>query len=353
MTIIKYLLSKSVNLITINVIIGTLLTLCLSGLVRSFIDARNAPFGLSDKCISFTLKRADETSNQAVTIPDLISQINNDVPFALIKKDYFPYCGIYFNGNDFSPNIIDGRNFNEDDFINHQNVALVSSEAESNCTEEDGIKIISVNNINYEVIGVFQKNPNTINRDAEIYYNLFSENVLNYENNAYGQYIIDTVEPIKNTVTDISELGNVSTDMPYTTGLWDSLEIAISAQAYSLIVIVLIALMIALNSISVSAFWIEKRRKEFFIRKLTGARSIQINMLLIRDYWLVLTASYVFSFLLSYIISNIEFILFDGFDFSVITLVFAYGLTLFAGFSSMLPVLFSYNRRGEISKMTR
>ncbi|MCL1891361.1 MAG: ABC transporter permease [Coriobacteriia bacterium] len=90
--------------------------------------------------------------------------------------------GIYCYQQNFSPDLVSGRSFVEEDFSSQTNVALVCEALydELRATGEEATLLFD--NDCYEVIGVYRRSNNQINSDSRAYYNLGSSNILQGDN---------------------------------------------------------------------------------------------------------------------------------------------------------------------------
>ena len=75
------------------------------------------------------------------------------------------------------------------------------------------------------------------------------------------------------------------------------------------------------------------------VRKICGANMRNLNWLLIRKYLILTSVSYVIGFVVAFMLSRINYSLYIGFDFSIITILGSYMTTLLMSAISILIML--------------
>jgi len=350
------LIIKSINLIVVNIFIGILITLCLSNLVVAYQMAGQPGDRLSKSYEGIGIGYyAQKIYDNDLKLSDLIAYLDkNSSDCTVMKTTAELITGVYKTSGDFIPNLVSGRGFTRDDFLGHTNVVLLSEHLLPNSTEINGTRYYLYQNQLYQVVGVYRKSNNKVNVDSNAYYNLNSENIINNSNFIEGSYVVDSGDRTEELVNKINDFcGVVVTQSANDYGLVANLQKAIGSQIASVLSILLIVAMVAMNSISIASSWINNRRQEIYIRRMSGASSAHINRLLIRDYLLIMTGSFVVAFGLAMVISNLNMSIFIGYDFSIVTLLIAYLFSFIVAFITLITMLISYSRQANIAGMLR
>ncbi|MCL2311067.1 MAG: hypothetical protein FWC41_07300 [Firmicutes bacterium] len=356
MKYLKYLLSKSINIIVINLFMGTFITLFMSNFVIAFKMAQTPSDMLSKNygAISIGFDK-NKIEQKGLHLSNLINLINKEsTPITILKIDTTSAAGVFSNTNGYTPDLISGRGFTIDDFSNKTNTVLISESLLSMCANNGGKQYYSLNNQNFEIIGVYKKSTNLVNLDSSIYYNLNSENITRGFNSISGIYHIDAKNKTIDIIQKIDNLCSVIlTKNPGKLHFSENFKKALSTQKGSVLIFILIIAMVTLSSISISINWLESRRREFFIRKLVGGYKSKINKMLIKDFWFIITLSFFLSSLLSVTISKLNMDIFVGFNFDILTMISSYLFIIFLGTITILLTLIFYNRESRIVKMAR
>lgn len=342
----KYLLSKSLPVILINFFTALCVILLFSNVVYSFQMTGSFQDGLSHNYCLFTVLQNNGTS-QVTSIASLLKRIDDiEQEVTLLRYDGSNECGVYRNMGEFEVVLQEGRSFSSEDFRSMRNVALVAEEQLPLCIERGNIRYISIQGNNYEVIGVFQRSTNSINSDAYVYYNLNSAFLRASMSSLDGQFAIDAGTMTKKIFDSISQefpLRLIFTGENMSFG--HRLQIAIYSQPMAIFPFALIATMILLNSINTSFNWLDKRKQELSTRRICGATVNELFLLLIRDYFLLVTASYIAGLTASVALAQLPIIRAIGASFSPITIVLSFFATIFSGFLSVVLMLVSATKK--------
>lgn len=302
---------------------------------------------------SFTISN-NCPSNDLEKIIDLCS--NNTDSFILQKESVPGFVGVYFQNYTFVPDIQKGRSFVETDFDGKNNYILLEEEYEEETFYLNGKQYYNLFNTNFEVIGIFKRSKNNINVDSIVYYVLNSQELASTDmgiTNSVGTYKMDAgndtdrlMDQIDNSY--ILERNNKVTDVSF----GERVQKALSTQQATLVALILVVIMIILNSLNITSCWIENRKKEILIKKMFGAMNFRICLMLIKDYWLFLTVSFLPSISVVYIISLCNLELFTGFDFSILTILLSYIMLLFVSVLTILLMMIFYSK-STISNVAR
>ena len=101
----------------------------------------------------------------------------------------------------------------------------------------------------------------------------------------------------------------------------------------------LVMIAVILNSINITINWVNNNKKELVVRRICGANMKNLTFLLIRKYFILTSVSYVVGFVTAYLISKVNYSLFTGFDFSIITILISYLATMAMSVISILIML--------------
>lgn len=337
----RYILSKSYSIIGINIFTAVFVTLTLSNLIIAYDMVGTPADTLGDYYMSFSI---NENSMGLNSIIETVKESGSDV--LLLRYNKSNSCGVLASNIMFTPDILEGRSFVEEDFNSHSNVVIIDESYVKKCQEMNGKKYYIMDNDYYEVIGIFRRTENSINQDAYIYYNLLSDHVLNKENNDIGQYAIDAGKNTQSIVNQINELANI--EIMHTidnNSFWEKLQQAVISQQINLFPLIMIIIVIILNSVNTSFNWVENRKNEIIVRKICGATKKKINQMIVRDYIYVSIFSYSFGYVLAYIISHIDMKIFVGFSFSLLTVIVSFAATVIIGLCVALIMMFSYEQK--------
>lgn len=124
---------------------------------------------------------------------DLVGDINSKgFAFRIQRQNNKGYTPIYSKNITLALNLVEGREFDCDDYEQHRNVAIISTEYLNNVYIENGEKYISVDGDLYEVVGVFEKEKNLVNDNTNIFINMLSDNYLFSNEEVNGRYLVDS-----------------------------------------------------------------------------------------------------------------------------------------------------------------
>lgn len=345
----KYILSKSLQLIIAMIIIGLLITLCLSNFIESFKMANIPANGLTNNYHTFSIgEYRDKITKDKIILSDMLTFLKNQKSrLILLKESDSKVFGVYSLDYTFSPNILSGRTFSRDDFEKKTNTIIVSENIKDKCVEIDGKRFYEFDANYFEVIGIFKPSDNPINKDAIAYYNLSSsqlksKNII-YDNYIFGRYQIDAGNKTSEIVNQLNNYCTVKVSRSSAdNSLLERLQKTLSSQGLTLLPIILIIVLILLNSVNLSSNWIENRKREIFVRRLVGATDKKISIMLLRDFFTIITISYIIVLLLSIMIHKIDLVILLNFRFSLETIFISYITTILVGFISAGLMMITY-----------
>lgn len=348
----RYLLAKSIQLMLVVMAIGVLVTLSLSNIVEAFKMLGIPANGLTNNYYAFSVGECrDKIIKNNILLVDMLNFLEKqNTAIVLLKETDMKIFGVYAVSRRFEPDIVSGRTFSEDDFENKTTTIVISEDLINSSIEKNGTKFYRHDTIYFEVIGVFRRSANTVNQDALAYFNLATEELktinIIYDNHIFGNFQIDagqkTTEIVKKLDDYITvEVTRSAIDNTFT----ERLQKTLSTQRLSLSPIVLVIALMLLNSIDISSNWIENRKKEIFVRRLVGATNQAISLMLLRDFMVIVTLSYIPALVMAVIVSEIDLQGFHSFRLSIDTVAISYIIVMLTGLISAGLMLVTYYKR--------
>lgn len=330
----RYLISKSISVLILNICIAFFVTITFSNFIHAFQLSEVYQDHLSTDHLIFSIESSDDTQYRIHDIiGDIESQSDN---MLMLRYNDNEICGVYDTRKQLKLKIISGRNFAVDDFQEKSNVVLVSNTYSDRCIEIDGVKKFLIGDDYYDVIGIYEYEDNPIHQNSYVYYNLNSTNMRNNQYSMSGQFAIDIGDKTDEIFDFLSK--NYDVDLVFSgrnNTFFDRIKIAFFSQYVTIAPLLLVIIMTLLNTINVSFDWIDKRKKELIARKISGADKYSLIWLLVKDYTIIETISYILGFFMVLLVSQLKIKIFIGFDFSYITIVISFIVTLLIGVLSI------------------
>lgn len=339
----RYLFRKSLSVIVLNTVMAALIVMGFSNLITAYQMTDYCPDGLSKSYMEYRVHYGVEGKTSAL---DMIEAIESQsANYVLYRASGNGIYGLAAKGNIPQFDLVSGRNLTTEDFDMHRNVALVSEEIAAQCTSHSDKLWFSNMNVLYEVIGVYRISDNTVIKDAGAVYSLLSNNTT-----IEGTYRLDAGSQTASTlsvVNDICSFDILHSPADYTFG--GRMKTAMQNQNMPIIVIVLVLLMVALNSVDATANWLDSRRREIYIRRICGGSRGRIHKMLFQNYLAVIAPCYCVGTLLAYILtgilSRIDAMRFSLLSFNWITVAFAVVPVLLVGSATLGVMLLMDNRK--------
>jgi hypothetical protein len=175
---------------------------------------------------------------------------------------------------------IEGRIFTSADFQNHTDTVLVNEKIKENCKQENGKLWWSYGGNDFEVIGVYEAQDENGDKTLDFYINLTAKSL---RDDLFQEFLFDTkkqnaeifgriipalLEKYPNTSIDFLPLSEIKGSK------YDHFATNFQSMQFLLIIT---AVLVLLNSISVCINWLVWYRKEIAVRKLCGANHHQIQ----------------------------------------------------------------------------
>lgn len=248
---------------------------------------------LSDDFVKLQIYHPDHMNEQ--DFMDIVQEQDGGFFFAREYHIRHGYSVFYNEISLFEPDITEGRAFSAYDFAEKENVAMINEEAALNITKKNGQEYLALNGKEYRIIGRYRQ-ESARNR-VDWYISMRSENLT--DSTVSGLYLFDTGR------TDSLEAARKIRDdaASFDSGAWIAAAKGLSKEGrqmssistnFSAMVtlVILTVILVFLNSFSVCFFWLDTRRKEIAVRKMTGARNYQIVFWLLKEFFIILLASF-------------------------------------------------------------
>lgn len=330
----KNLIIKSKQMIILQVVIAILLLLNVTNLFATYRMVCAPENSLSEMHMGIFI----EDTTEAEKLIDNIT--TNKEPLLVEKELSYLVNAVYFNGDQFQPDLISGRNFTKEDFLNQENVALIDRSMKEKCIHKDDKQYYIYQGKEFEVIGIYKKGDNKVNEDANVYINLMSF----YVEEAFdrsGDYQIDGG---KNTRQLMSELDrNIEIQIIYdfsNRGLYTEFRETLYEQNASVIAISLIMLMLFINQINVIRQWVVSRKSEIYVLHLAGVVQSKINQRFIFDYYKINGISFLIAIPIAAVLMELKWKIFIGFELSLGAVLGTYIVYLILSLYGLICLLF-------------
>lgn len=305
----KAFLYKAKLLIIIYSTSAFLLTLASAAFIKQYYLSQKILPCLSDSYIVGATTSYDIEEERSIKNSDVLSYLNSIEDNYIYIRNLSNSRGravVFSENSGFSLPIISGRLFQKEDFTNHSNTIIISEELEEDCVKKASKLYYIYNNKYFEVIGIYQGVLGEDIEEADYYINLQAEYM--HDGYAYGEYLIDVGDKSQyecNKMEEYIEGINSDVEMQHASGLGrDSMTLSdVVSNASGMILIIFIsALLVLMNSISVSSQWILARKKDIAVRKLLGASDENIRRWVIKQYIGLICGSFILGLLLASII---------------------------------------------------
>ncbi|WP_270526382.1 ABC transporter permease [Longibaculum muris] len=307
----------------LNIIIFVLLI--AFGLIFNlyWIDSKTPKDNLSKDYIPFLFK--NDTEDDFNSISSLINEIKSkNQSFILTKNTDYGYSWIMNYNQNIPFKITNGRCFNNDDYLNKKNVALVSSKNVDSLYKIDNKKYIDINNTPFEVVGIFQYEENKIYPNSEIFLSMSSPSFINSIN---GKYNLDCNKNTMDIFESINCLYKVKKLKSCVEMNWfERINLIVDAQSFSIKIYLSILLVIVILQTLNCFFFIKEKKNESYVRIICGAT--------IKD----LIIKYLYEYLTILILTNVLIIfIVSFFKLSFSTMIFCMSINVI--FSSITMII--------------
>jgi len=269
----------------------------------------SVPEFLGDTTIALKIKQPN--GNNSFTCANLQNLIIEYSGALTICKMYplAEGAAVYSNRLEELPvEIISGSNMDANELSNLSMSAIIRQDEVINSTQQSGQTLYLNDNTVYNVIGTY-KNENEIKYYINLLGDLKSKNDLPVDGLFYidGEVASQTFcDDLKNSIWASSpnasiESWNVNNN---TVGLLSQIT---SDQKFIGLIILLVLFLLLLNVASVMVFWVEGKKTEIFVKKLSGGRNSQIIGDLFLNYMALVVISFGIGIVLSIVVANLVF----------------------------------------------
>ncbi|MBE5891174.1 MAG: ABC transporter permease [Lachnospiraceae bacterium] len=248
--------------------------MCVFVLVTLFCNRWNDSYipkdGMSQYYEDLVLNNSEEDSASDF-IAKLEKQFNS---FRIQKQNNKGYTPIYLKNMKMGLDLSEGREFTDEDFQKHSDVALVSENYLDDIYEQDGKKYIAINNDIYEVVGVFKMHTNAVNNNSEIFISMNAINYLNSNEEIGGRYYLDSYDKISDT--DLNDYDISFNDTIFQMSLKERLELVKDTMAISYKVYIIAVCALVCNIMLMHALWLISKAKTIWIFYICGGTTKMI-----------------------------------------------------------------------------
>lgn len=322
MNYIKQIFHKSIFLVLLFTAVSTLISLVVSVFATSQKEINELSDFLSNYALNIQITQLEmEKDIVPYTVKDMEKELININHSLIFYKDNYTSNGkeVYFNDKKFfNPNIIKGRTFNENDFLNHTNTIIIEESLQKNIFKKNKKEYFIHEKKEYEVIGVYKNTDKGINANSKYYINYFANN--NIKNSVVGQHFFDAREYTNDCVIIFEKLiknhNNIEdvNVQKIKRQSKDNIKI-IMLENFNLIVCSSLTIFLTiLNTYYSTDVWLESKKREIGVRLMVGATNKKIFFLILRNYLIIILFSFfVGTFVISKIIISMNIIpLFKG-----------------------------------------
>lgn len=275
-------------------IIAVILYLQFSTVYENWKDSKIPENYLSHDYKVFTIGYdRDKIDKNHLELDDLVRFISKSTDsFMLQKNSDQGYTWIYYNNYEFGLDFEYGRGFSSEDYDGLRNVAIISSELRETVKEYNDELWITIDNMDFQVIGVFKYIENNINTNAKVYLNICSENYQIKGNYIDGKYCLDAGN---NTNSILHKLNNwcgiiLGKTFFQETSI-DQIKVILNSQVIPSIIILFIIGIVVMGLICMTSIWITSRKQEIYVRKICGATNYKIIEMLLKEYFMIIIES--------------------------------------------------------------
>jgi ABC-type antimicrobial peptide transport system permease subunit len=295
---------KSGSLILIFSLVAMLFTLGGTALAKN--TALYKPFPeQSDNSIIGRYSYTDETIGSAdfySSLADIGEQDGERFMIASLINGINSVAVYYSDDSLFQIDLISGETFSRKDFRNHADTVLINENMVSQCERRNGALWWRYNGYDFEVKGIYKSTRKNGDQTKKCYFNLLSDHI------GRGSFPIFTFDADGATVETMERLlaahkaGFPDLRIDYVS-LYDAPEGGYIQQSVNFkameAMLLITALLVFLNTISVCVNWIDWRKKEISVRRLCGASNQAIFRWAVRHMLLFTGISIIIGLLLS------------------------------------------------------
>ena len=289
---------KSKLLILIFCVAAFLMTLASASLTKLILEEPPNIQGMSDNFVIAEIKSINSSDSQKLSLKTMLNYVGVENQSFMFVKNYLHGRSIVYTSDYlFELNLLEGRTFTSEDFIEGRDVIIISEDIMSECEVKDNKLYFELESKPYEVIGIFEGDIG--NMVDEIMYYVNMKSISYFNDDIQGIYYFDTkvnsselFETIKQQLISVEP--NIFIE--YVEGVnKDASKIThILSNSKQMIGIIFIGgILIIMNAFSSSVIWIKGRKKEIGIRKMIGGQNYQIYKWIFIEYFKIVSFSFV------------------------------------------------------------
>jgi len=288
------LFKKSLYLIIYYIAVATFTALSFSTILTSYKNTQFLQDGLTQNSLYFSIQ---ENSNSGVSVGQVIEALEQHSNSFLIYKDLGNHYAksIYLNQYSFPLKTLGEQPI---DSIQPGQIILDQSLL-NNAIIKDGTPQFLYNGKHYVILESFTWINKYINIDSRFFV------ALTQEESAIGNYSIDgvTQSNLKTALDQLSKNNPISYSIHSATqSFQERFQLVLQDQSFVMIIFAVALLLMTLSIFGTTISWIQSRKDELRIRHLVGATSTNLRMWLLKEYWILLSFSFVIGVFIAWLI---------------------------------------------------
>lgn len=337
MQILKY--SKSIILMYIFISINVLLSVTniIYGITR-----------INDNKNFLSSDYIEVTNGSNFNLDTLVESLDVNSSILVVTEPRYDVAMVYYKNYPFTPKIITGRSFEERDFLSGEKVAIISSEAKNKCYEKIGKKYVDFDNEQFLVVGIFDKEDNSINPDSDIFiaHNLND----NKESVKTNEVYIDSTSEKEKIVVWCEANDFVVTRHKQVNDLKEKFIISIDNQKATYIIVLIILILILFNMLDIVQHWYHKQSREVAIRRMLGGTSEKIIAMIAKRYCLIVIISYFLSIPCFLLVTKLGLEFYQGFDVNFNSFIISFLILVVISLYGIASIIHGILKEGKGNK---
>ncbi|GEK30520.1 hypothetical protein KZO01_08290 [Kurthia zopfii] len=284
---------KSLYLFIYYIIFVVFVCLVFSSLAASFENSGKLEDGLTEQSFQMVVSQDEGESVRVKTWLDFIRE--KESSFILMKRD-----SSYVSKEIFLQNY--PFRLASEKRIEHlpDQSAFIDQDVQQNSMNRSDGKVIHAFGKDYIVYGTFNNPNDSLRMNSTIYYSMNEQNVFE------GEFLIDGIaeKKLRQFVHDFQKhYAHLNIELTANQlSIVERITFVFKEQMILLVVLMLTLILIVINTIATIITWIESRKEEIQIRYLVGGSSKGIQWDLLKDYWLIVSCSFLVGTLIAYAI---------------------------------------------------
>lgn len=281
----KMRLKHSKHLMAIYFLIALMTLLTVTHLVNTYRMEIKSANGLSENHVKLSMLGYSDTFS-------IYQNLRKEENWIIEMELADGIMGVCYNTFHFHPHILSGRNFSQEDFSTQRNVVLIATSMKKHCEQEGDTLYYYLDDMKFEVIGIYEKENNFVNEDANVYINFTASQMANFSGSGYVYVDSEKRNPIslvsgcENDAICIQEERGKITDKDFFVKNIKDQELTV--EAYVVVLLVMVC-----NLVSIINQWIYRRKKEIYVLHLVGASKRKIRKKIDSDMLIVMLTSFV------------------------------------------------------------